>query len=127
MLIDTNVLLRMLVDDSPEQAERARRFLDSTGKLVLPDLIFAECVFVLESFYGYSRDHVAGLLERLLGARQIQVGSVDLLKRALGVYADGLDFPDAYLVAVSEASGAGPIVSFDRDFDRVAGVERIEP
>lgn len=127
MLIDTNVLIRLLTGDPPEQAERARRLIAASDELVLPDVIVAECVYVLESVYGLSRQACAELLNAVIASRQVRVGSAPLLQRALSAHAAGLGFPDAYLVALSEVSDGRPIVSFDRGLDSVAGVERIEP
>lgn len=126
--LDTNVVIRHLTGDPPEMARRATRVLAESGPLLLADLVVAECVYVLESFYEVERTQVAGLMRAAIALPSIETIEADLLLRALAVYeVDRLDFAEAYLVAQAEASGVGQIVSFDRSIDRVATVMRREP
>jgi predicted nucleic acid-binding protein len=126
--LDTNILIRHLTGDPPAQARRATAFLESADELLLPDLIVAEVVYVLESFYEVERARVAELARAIIGFPAIVVADELLLLRALEVYeVDRLDFAEAYLVANAEASGIQTIASFDREIDRVGTVQRIEP
>lgn len=126
--LDTNVLIRHLTGDPPAQARRARAFLAAAGELLLPDLIVAEVVYVLESFYEVERERVAELIRAVIGFPAVVVVDEPLLLRALEVYeVDRIDFAEAYLVASAEASGVNTIASFDRSIDRIATVQRIEP
>ena len=126
--LDTNVLIRHLTGDPPEQARRATAFLARGEELRVPDLIVAEVVFVLESFYEVERERVAELVRSVIGYGAIRVVDDSLLLRAVEVYElDRLDFAEAYLVAVAEVSGVGALASFDRSIDRVGTVRRIEP
>jgi predicted nucleic acid-binding protein len=126
--IDTNILVRHLTGDPPGQAHRATDFLARAEELLLTDLVAAEVVYVLESFYEVERVRIAELLRAILGFRSIVVLDVALLLRALEIYeVDRLDFADAYLVASAETSGIGAVASFDRSIDRVTTVQRIEP
>jgi predicted nucleic acid-binding protein len=126
--VDTNVLVRHLTGDPPAEARRATAFLAEAQELLLPDLVAAELVYVLESFYEVERARVAELLRAILGFPSIVVLDGPLLLRALEIYeVDRLDFADAYLVASAEASGVGAVASFDRSIDRVKTVRRIEP
>ena len=126
--LDTNVLIRHLTGDPPAQARRASAFLERAGELLVPDLIVAEVVYVLESFYEVERQRVAELIRAIIGFPAIVVVDEPLLLRALEVYeVDRLDFAEAYLVASAEATGVETIASFDREIDRVATVQRIEP
>lgn len=126
--LDTNVLIRHLTGDPPAQARRATAFLERADQLLLPDLIVAEVVYVLESFYEVERPRVAELARAIVGFPAVAVGDEPLLLRALEVYeVERLDFAEAYLVASAEASGVGAIASFDRTIDRLSTVRRIEP
>lgn len=126
--LDTNVLVRHLTGDPPGQARRATAFLERAEELLLPDLIVAEIVYVLESFYEVERERVADLVRAILGFPAIVIVDQPLLLRALEVYeVDRLDFAEAYLVASAEASGVETIASFDREIDRIATVQRVEP
>lgn len=126
--LDTNVLIRHLTGEPPEQARRATAFLAAAERLLLPDLIVAEVVYVLESVYEVGRGHVAELVRAVVGFPTVTVFDGLLLTRALEVYETvGLDFADAYLVACAEVYGVNSVASFDREIDKVATVERVEP
>lgn len=126
--LDTNVLIRHLTGDPPEQARRAGTYLERADELLLPDLIVAEVVYVLESFYEIARVRVAELVRAIIVFPGIIVVDEPLLLRALEVYeVERIDFAEAYLVASAEASGVETIASFDRAIDRIATVRRVEP
>jgi predicted nucleic-acid-binding protein len=126
--LDTNVLIRHLTGDPPEQAARATAALAGPGPLLLADVILAECVYVLESFYEVAPVRVAELMRSALALASIVAVDPDLLLRALEVYEhDRLDFAEAYLVAHAETSGVSEIMSFDRAIDRATSVTRREP
>jgi predicted nucleic acid-binding protein len=126
--LDTNVLIRHLTGDPPVQARRATSYLRRANELLVPDLIVAEVVYVLESFYEVKRQRVAELARAIVGFPAVVVVDESLLLRALEVYeVERLDFADAYLVASAEASGVGTIASFDREIDRITTVRRVEP
>jgi predicted nucleic-acid-binding protein len=126
--LDTNVLIRHLTGDPPAQARRATAFLERADELLLPDLIVAEVVYVLESFYEVKPKRVAELVRAVIAFPAIVVVAEPLLLRALEVYeVDRIDFAEAYLVASAEASAVESIASFDRSIDRVTTIRRIEP
>ena len=126
--VDTNVLIRHLTGDPPEMASRATRYLETADELLLPDLMFAEVAYVLESFYETPRAQVATTLRAVLAFPAIRVVDADLLQRAVEVYeVHRLDFADAFLIASAERTGIGVIASFDRTIDRVTTVRREEP
>jgi predicted nucleic-acid-binding protein len=109
-------------------AARATALLATGDELLLADLIVAECVYVLESFYEVPPPRVAELMRAAVALPSIRVTDEPSLLRALEVYElERLDFAEAYLVAQAEATGAGAIASFDRSIDRVANIWRREP
>ncbi len=126
--VDTNILVRHLTADPPDMAARATAFLADATYLFLADLIVAETVYVLESFYKAPREQVAAAMRSLITMRSVVTVDPSLLLRAIEVYEiDRLDFAEAYLVACAESTGVGRLASFDRAIDRVTTVERIEP
>lgn len=126
--LDTNVLVRHLTGDPAPLAARATAFLASADALLVPDLVVAETVYVLESFYETPRRTVAEAVRALLAFPAVRVVDELLLLRAVEVYErDRLDFAEAYLVACAEVSGVRRVASFDRTIDRIASVERLEP
>ena len=126
--VDTNVLVRHLTGDPPAMAERATAFLAAESELYVADLIVAETIYVLESFYKAPREQIADAMRSLVAMRSMITVDPALLLRAIEVYeVERLDFAEAYLVACAESTGIGRVASFDRTIDRVATVERIEP
>lgn len=126
--VDTNILVRHLTGDPPEQARRATAFLATADEILLADLVVAELVYVLESFYAVGRSEVAELVRAVVAFPSVVVLDLDLLLRAVEIYeVHGLDFADAYLVASAETSGVGAVASFDRSIDKVGTVSRVEP
>jgi predicted nucleic acid-binding protein len=126
--IDTNIIVRHLTGDPPAMAERATRFLASQRDLLLTDLILAETVYVLESFYEAPRNQVAEAIRSMIAFESIVCVDPAMLLRAIEVYeTDRLDFAEAYLVASAESTQVGRIASIDQAIDRVETVERVEP
>lgn len=126
--VDTNVMIRHLTGDPPELASRATTFLAEADELLLPDVIVAEIVYVLESFYEVAKAEVARLVRSIIGFAPVQVMNQPLLLRSLEVYeTHRIDYAEAYLVASAEASGVADIASFDQSIDRVPTVHRLEP
>ena len=127
-VLDTNVLVRHLTADPPEQAARATSFLAGAEELILPDIVVAELVYALETVYRVERGQVAELVRAAISFPAIVVLDEVLLLRALELYErESLDFVTAYLAAGAERSGVGAVASFYRSLDRVESVERVEP
>ena len=126
--VDTNVLVRHLTGDPPDLAARATSYLAVERELLLADLIAAETVYVLESFYEAPRDQIADAIRSLVAFNSIVCVDPALLLRAIEVYeTDRIDFAEAYLVACAESTGIGKVASFDRSIDRINTVKRVEP
>lgn len=126
--VDTNVLVRHLVGDPRDMARRSTAFLSQEDHLYLTDLIVAETVYVLESFYEIERTLICGAVRSLLALGSVEVVDGPLLLRALAIYEnDRLDFAEAYLVACAETTNVRRVASFDRSIERVGTVQRVEP
>lgn len=126
--VDTNVLVRHLTGDPADLAARATAYLGSVRELLLTDLVAAETVYVLESFYEAPRNEVATALRSLVAFESLVCVDPALLLGAIEVYeTDRIDFAEAHLVACAESTGVGKVASFDRSIDRVDTIERIEP
>lgn len=116
--IDTNVLLRFLIDDNREQAEAAHALL---GQLTLERPGFVcrevtlEAVWVLERSYGFSRDRIATALEELVSSDALlfEAGD-DIIRAAFGYRWGGAGFADRMIAAAARRSGADALYTFDR-------------
>ena len=128
--LDTNVLVRYLVDDDAEQAEAARTLLaelttERPGFICRE--VTVELVWVLQRAYGFSRDRIATVLEKLVATEELQVESVDDVARAALRYRRGdAGFSDLMIVAAAERSGARPLYTFDRKAAQLEGVTLLE-
>lgn len=128
MFIDTNILVRHLTGDPADLAARSTKFLETERNLLLTDLVVAETLYVLESFYEAPRVQIAEAIRSLIAFDSIVTVDPALLLRAIEVYEiDRLDFAEAYLVACAESADVGRVASFDRAIDRVKSVKRVEP
>lgn len=128
--LDANVLLRFLTGSPPELAGRAADLLARAQRreisLRVHPVVVAETVWVLESFYGYSRVEISGVLIPLLEQPALRVEGMRTVVRALEVMAENnVDFADALLAETARSRSEG-IASFDRDF-RKLDVEWREP
>ncbi len=109
-------------------AARASAYLRSASELLLTDLIVAETVYVLESFYQAPRKQIADAMRSLVVFASIVCVDPALLLRSIEVYESArVDFAEAYLVACAESTGIGFVASFDRSIDRISTIERVEP
>lgn len=107
-------------------AARATAYLGSENELLLTDLVVAETVYVLESFYEAPRHKVAEAVRSLIAFESVACVDPALVLRAAEVYeTDRIDLADAYLVACAESTGVGKIASFDRSLDRLPSIERL--
>lgn len=126
--VDTNILIRHLTGDPAAMAAQATAFLESESELLLADVIVAETIYVLESFYETPRVQIAEAIRSLLAFDSVVSVDPALVLRAVEVYeTERLDFAEAYLVACAESTGVGAVASFDKDIDRMPTVDRIDP
>lgn len=130
--VDANVILRYLTKDPPEMAEAAlKTFRDAkNGKvfLLVTNLTVAEVVWVLESFYRYSKNQIAETLTEFLLCDGLEVESLDLLIEALALYQEkNLDFADAFLAVTALQKGTPTIYSFDAHLNRIDGITVLKP
>jgi predicted nucleic acid-binding protein len=128
--LDANVLLRFLTGSPPELAERSAVLLEEAQRgdvsLRVHPVVVAKTIWVLESFYGYSKGEISGVLIPLLEQPALQVEGARTVVRALEKMAESnVDFADALLAETARSRGEG-VVSFDRDFRRL-GIEWREP
>ena len=132
--LDTNVILRFVTQDAPEQAERAYRLFQQLAsgamKVTTSEAVIVEAVQVLSSkvLYNLPRQEIRTHLSSILGLRGLTMLHKRTYLRALDLYATtNVDFVDGLNVAHMERAKITNIVSFDRDFDHIPGIQRIEP
>ena len=124
--LDTNILVRFLVEDDLSQTERAqavlRRAVESDDPCYVTDIVLCELVWVLERSYKIKRADIGMTLSHLIRARHLAFSSVDRLARALDSYAAGRgDFADYLIRETAKEAGCDAVVTFDGDLLKEPG------
>jgi predicted nucleic-acid-binding protein len=128
--LDTNVLVRLLVEDDLAQTEQARRFIENHCTPESPGFIncvvLAELVWVLESFYRFDRAEIAAAIESILAGRDRVVEYHDDVRAALAEFGSArIDFIDAMIGRINRARGCEATATFDRKAARREGFIRV--
>jgi len=125
-LIDTNLIVRYLVQDHEKHAKAAEKLFDACDRgeliLVVLPVVLAECVFVLDSFYARPRADISSALATLISSPGVAVRDaavhLDALKRFRQTK---IHFVDC-LIAATAAAENTPVATFDQDFRKFADV-----
>jgi predicted nucleic-acid-binding protein len=130
--LDTNVLVRYLVQDDPGQSRKATQVITKQCTSADPGFInrvvLCELVWVLESAYGYSKDTILGVLEKLLRTSQLKIEDVQTAWTAFRMYQKGrADFADCLLGVTNQNRGCEWTVTFDQSASKLQGFQPLEP
>jgi len=133
--LDTNVLVRYLTQDDPAKTRTSaaviRRLELGDEEMMTSEMIIGEVAYFLSAraHYGLTPAEIRDRVAPVIQSRGLRLEHKDVLLRALDLYAlyPVLDFEDALSVAHMESAGVDEIVSYDRGFDRVEGIKRVEP
>lgn len=126
VLIDTNLIIRYLVNDNPQKTEEIEIFLRNKIKKILPDIIVAEIVWVLSSFYKLSKISVLEKVRALINIEHVQCNKI-LLEETISLWEEyNISFIDSYLAATGKQKHL-KIYSYDEKFDKVKGITRRKP
>ena len=115
--IDTNIVVRFLTGDDPDQSPLARALVEA-GDLYVPLTVMLEAEWVLRSVYGHERPQVAAALRAFAGLPGVSVEAPELLAAALDRAEAGMDFADA--LHLGGAEGCETLLTFDRRFVKAA-------
>jgi predicted nucleic-acid-binding protein len=124
--LDTNVLVRFLVEDDPKQSAAAasliNRVIADGETFFVSDVVVCEMVWVMSVSYDIGRKEIAGALRNLLRARHVTFRAVDQLIRALEAYEAGKgDFADYLIREHARAANCDQVATFDRVLLRESG------
>ena len=126
--LDTNILLRVLVADDPEQVRRVRAFLTAlpAGEpLFINRIVVCELIWTLRRRFRFDREQVAEVVDRLLKSR-LALEDYDALGLALYLYrTSGADLADCLLGVINRAAGCERTATFDREAARLDEFELI--
>jgi predicted nucleic-acid-binding protein len=115
--LDTNVLVRYVMQDDPRQSPRATKLIESLNPGApgfVPVVALVELVWVLTASYGLARSQVVTVLETLVRSKELVIDRADLVSQALSRYSAGnADFADALIERTSAAAGCSITLTFD--------------
>jgi predicted nucleic-acid-binding protein len=128
--LDTNVLVRYLVQDDPGQSRKAIQVITKQCTRDDPGFInriaLCELVWVLESAYGYSKDTIVAVLEKLLRTSQLKIEDLPAAWTAFRVYQKGkADFADCLMGTTNRLEGCETTVTLDRAASKLEGFRAI--
>jgi predicted nucleic-acid-binding protein len=126
--LDTNILIRHIVQDNLEEARRASSLIASRCSAddpgIVNQIVLCELVWVLDRGYGYDRSAIAEVLRRLLSVEDVLVDRAELAWQALNLYQTGkADFADCLIGLHHRGQGAAVTCTFDR---RTSGCDLFE-
>jgi predicted nucleic acid-binding protein len=128
-LVDTNLIVRYLVQDNDKHARAAGKLFDACDRgdvvIVMLPVVLAECVLILESFYGHPRADIASALARLISSPGVEISEVTVHLDALNRYTGTrVHFVDCLIAATAVAKNVS-VSTFDQDFRKFGDV-RVE-
>jgi len=128
--VDTNVLVRYIVEDDAEQTKRAdalfRRALAKGEMIFISEVVLCELVWVLESAYRVHRAEIADALANLSRAKQVELRDADLVHRALRAFRAGKgDFADYVIRERAFSAGCASIATFEKQLWAEPGFEKV--
>ena len=117
--VDTNILVRYLVQDDEAQAEAASRFIETTLSAQCPGfinvIVLCELVWVLEDRYGYSRRQIAPVIKKILASEELVIEARPLVVKTVEAYRAGAaDFADGLIGWINRDAGCDSTVTFDK-------------
>lgn len=123
--IDTNVLVRLIVRDDPEQVRCAEAFV--TSGAWVSHLVLAETMWVLDAVYERSAGQIASALDLLLNHKDLSLQDSDAVASAIEQFKKrpALGFSDCLTLEIARKAGHLPLGTFDKDLARLDGAQRL--
>jgi predicted nucleic-acid-binding protein len=126
--IDTNVLVRLFINDDVLQAQKARALFDNYAdideSLWIADIVLIELVWALDRSYARPRDEICTVLRALAGNATVCLESGTCLREAIALYAQGpAGFADCMLAVKASHAGCNALHSFDKEMRGLPGVK----
>jgi predicted nucleic-acid-binding protein len=123
--VDTNVLVRLIVRDDPEQVRIAESFT-APGAWV-SHLVLAEAMWVLDAVYDRTAEQVATAVDMLLNHKDLTIQDADVVSNALEHFRNtpALGFSDCLVLEIARKAGHLPLGTFDRGLAKLNGTKKL--
>ena len=128
LAVDTNVLIRALVDDpgQPAQVKAAKALIKRAGEVFISQIVQVETVWVLEAVYGLKRNDIVKVLDTLALNSAYHIEHEHLFVDALGMFRNNkADFAD-YLILAAAQNEDIALATFDKRLSKSSGVKLIK-
>lgn len=130
--LDTNILLRHFLQDHPEQSPKATAYLarieNGEIRVRIAETVIFETVFTLQRQYGHPKTAIRDNLVPLIELPGIVLPGKQRFRQVFDLYVDlNISFVDAYHAVLMKQLRLTEIISYDKGFDRVSGIRRVEP
>jgi len=130
--VDTNVFLRFLTKDDPAMFERCRdlfrKGIEGEVILVTSGMVIAELIWTLLSYYKVPKAEVVEKMAVIIGTKGIDIPDRDIIAESLILFGrKNVDYIDAYNAMLMKRHRLEEIYSYDRDFEEIESVKRLEP
>ena len=117
--LDTNVLLRLLLNDDAARSRKAQQAVEAVeaagGQVMLNDIVLAEAVWTLRGKYDSGKHDLLRMLRGVLDTATFAFENRPVLIKALAMYENSVaDFPDCLIAAKNAAAGCDHTATFDR-------------
>jgi predicted nucleic-acid-binding protein len=132
-VIDTNLLVRYLTNDEPQKAKAVDSLLNKALKgelkILIPSIVIAELVWVLESNYEMDAVEISELIEAILNTPGIDVTDKTIINSSIRLYKNkNIDLIDAWIIEFAKDRGIKTIYTFDKKhFRNIEGLEIMSP
>lgn len=126
-LIDTNLIIRFLVNDDPHKVSRIEKLLrNKNNKNILLDTVIAEIIWVLSSYYSLEKYEIIEKIRALIHAATIETNAF-LINRTLTIWEEtNISYIDAYLASVAEL-GNMILYTYDQKLTSIPSITIKEP
>jgi len=113
--IDTNVLVRLIVEDNDIQARKALKYLEKHSDVFISAIVICETAWVLESCYDLKKDELINVFENILRVDQFIIEHSEQVWIALNEYRKfNTDFSDCIVGAIAKSNDCDFVATFDK-------------
>lgn len=124
LIVDTNILLRFLLNDVPKQTEEAKLKFEQAKagsiKLVVPQIVIFETIFALTKIYGFEKNKVVDVIRVLINSDYLEVESREILYASLDLFRSSkVSFVDCFIASYAKSHNA-EVLTFDKDLNKLS-------
>ena len=125
--VDANIFLELLYRNEKKQS-RCLDFVKKNKDLWTTALVIIEIEWVLRSAYEEPKERILKFFEELFRVRDLEIENKALIAEVVELYSKiNIDFTDCFNVVLARKKGISEFVSYDRDFDKIPKISRLEP